>query len=133
VLASGGARAELDTRAEHERAYRAYMAGVDAAFRAEPIDPAWSSAASSLVRTALSGDSDLRRLLRNVECHSRTCRVELADDGPGKLGVLLPMFAQQVGDQLPSVVADRIANPAGVATIVLYMSRNSETQATPRR
>lgn len=130
---AGGARAALDTRAEQEREYRAYMAGVDAAFRAEPTDPPWSSATSLIVRTALSGDGDLRRLARNVECHSRTCRVEIADDGPGKLGVLLPMFTQQVGDQLPSAVADRIVNPAGGATIVLYMSRNSETQATPRR
>jgi hypothetical protein len=108
------------------------MAGVDAAFRAESTDP-WSSTASSIVRTALAVDGDLRPLARNVECRSRTCRVEIADDSPGKLGVLLPMFAQRVGEQLPSVLVDRIASPTGAATIVLYLSRNSETPANPRR
>jgi len=40
----------------------------------------------------------------------------------------LPIFAQQVGRELPSVVAGRGENGGDTATIVLYMSRRDEGQ-----
>ena len=116
-------RTDPEARAEQERKYREYMASVDAAFRNEATDPRWSSATSSVVQTALTADSDLRPLARGVECRSRTCRVEIADDGSGKLGKLLPMLAQKVGRELPSVTADRVQEAGGAVTMVLYMSR----------
>jgi hypothetical protein len=125
-------RMHRDTRAEREAKVREYMAGVDTAFRKEATDPQWSSATSSVIHAALVADNDLRPLAGGVECRSRTCRVEITDDGSGKLGKLLPMFAQQVGQELPSVVADRVETARGVATMVLYMSRGDETPAIVR-
>jgi len=122
-------RIDPEARAEQERKYREYMAGVDAAFRKETTDPRWSSATSSAVQTALIADNDLHPLARGVECRSHTCRVEIADDGSGKLGKLLPVFAQQVGQELPSVVTSRVEDAGGAATMVLYMSRRDATQA----
>jgi hypothetical protein len=122
-------RTDPEARAEQERKYREYMAGVDAAFRKETTDPRWSSATSSAVQTALIADNDLRPLARGVECRSHTCRVEIADDGSGKLGKILPMFAQQVGQELPSVVANRVEDAGGAATMVLYMFRRDEMPA----
>ena len=118
-----------EARAEVERKYQAYIAGVDAAFRQEATEPRWSSAASAAVHKVIAGDDDLRPLARGVECRSHTCRVEIADDGSGKLGKLLPMFAQQVGQELPSVLANRVENAGDTATVVLYMSRRNATQA----
>jgi len=64
-----------------------------------------------------------------VECRSRTCRLELADDGSGKLGKILPVFAQQVGRELPSIAYDRIVDASGTATMVLYMARQDDALA----
>lgn len=122
-------RTDPEARAEQERRYREFMASVDAAFRKETTDPRWSSATSSVVQTALIADNDLRPLARGVECRSHTCRVEIADDGSGKLGKILPVFAQQVGQDLPSVITHRVEDAGGVATMVLYMSRRDTTQA----
>lgn len=119
----------LGAGAEQEQAYRAYMHGVDAAFREEAIDPPWSSATSSVLRTALAAERELPSLVRGVECRSHTCRVELADGDRGKLGALLPMFAQHVGNDLPGIVVDHRAAATGAGTIVLYLSRQDETQA----
>lgn len=82
----------------------------------------WSSATSSLIQAVIDGDNDLRPLARGMECRSQTCRVEIADDGSGKLSKLLPMLVHQVGRDLPNVVFDRIQEAGGSATMVLYMS-----------
>jgi hypothetical protein len=125
-------RTDLEVRAEDERQWRDYMAGVTAAFRQQSVDAAWSSATASAVQSALATDSDLRPLARGVECRSRTCRVAITDDGSGKLGKALPLFAQQVGQALPSIVAERIEEPGGGATMILYLSRPDSTRALPR-
>jgi hypothetical protein len=122
-------RADPEARAEDQRKHRAYIAGVEAAFRKEATDPRWSSTTSAVVQAALASEGELRPLTRGVECRTRTCRVEIADDGSGKLGKLLPVFAQQVGQELPSAVADRVEDPAGGAKMVLYMSRRDDAQA----
>jgi len=122
-------RTDPEARADYERRYREHMAGVEAAFRQEAADPRWSSATAATVQSALAADSDLRPLARGVECRSRTCRLELADDGSGKLGKILPVFAQQVGRELPSIAYDRIVDASGTATMVLYMARQDDALA----
>jgi hypothetical protein len=125
--AADDSRQEPESRAEQERKHRSYLAGVEAAFRAEATDPSWSSASASAVQAALVATSELRPLARAVDCRSHTCRVEIVDDGSGKLGKLLPVFAQQIGHELPSITADRVVNGRGAATMVLYMSRRDES------
>src|SRR5262249_43632991 len=80
-----------EVRAEQERRRRDFVAGLEAKFRDELRDPQWSAATAAAVRTALASDDDLRPLARGVECRSQTCRVEIAEDGSGKLGKLIPM------------------------------------------
>lgn len=116
-------RTDPEARAELERERREYMAGVDAAFRSEATSPGWSSAISAVIQTAMADNSGLRPIGRGVECRSTTCRVEIADDGSVKLGKALPLLIHQVGQELPSVVANRVEDGRGGATMVLYMSR----------
>ena len=127
-----GARTDPEARAEHERRYREYMAGIAAAFHQEIPDPRWSAATTEVVQAALAADSDVRPLARGVECRAHTCRVELADDGSGSLGKLVPMFAQQVSESLPSATAERIEDASGAATMVLYLTRRDEPPVTGR-
>jgi hypothetical protein len=112
-----------EARAEAARKRGEYMARVDAAFREEPTDTQWSSVAAAAIHGAITGDNDLRALAREPECRSRTCRLELADDGSSKLSRVLPVFLNQLGQELPSVVADRVVDASGTMTTVLYMSR----------
>ena len=129
--AAGDPRTDPETRAEAQRRQREYVAGVDAEFRNEATDPRWSSATSSVIQAAIADDHDLRALVRGVECRSRTCRVEIADDGSGTSSKSVPMLAHQVGRDLPSVVFDRVENDRGGATVVLYLSRPDEAAAAP--
>ena len=119
-----------ELRAEQERKRREYVAGVEAAFHQENRDPRWAAATSAVVQTALDAESELRPLARAVECRAQTCRVEIVDDGSGKLGKVLPMFAQQVGPALPSMIADRAEDASGAAIMVLYLSRSIAPPST---
>lgn len=102
-------------------AYRAYLAGLDAALRRESVDPEWAPSASAAIHDAIAADAELASLARDVECRSRTCRVELADDTVA-LGTSLPRFLQQLGAALPGVAADHV-DDHGEATLVLFLSR----------
>jgi hypothetical protein len=84
-----------------------------------------------VVQTALASSREIRTLGRGVECRSHTCRVEIADDGGGRLGKILPMFAQQISKELPNLAANRLQN-AGGATMVLYLSRNDDARPAIR-
>lgn len=127
--ASGAAPSRMDpaARAEAERLHRARVASIDAAFQREPVEPRWSTAMASAVTTAVAGDDHLQRLTRSVECRSRTCRVEVADDGSARMQRTVLKFAQRVGRELPDVVFGRNEDTGGAPTIVLYMSRPDPT------
>jgi len=122
-------RTDPEARADAERRHREYVAGVVASFRSEATDPRWSSATSSVIQAAIADDHDLRPLVHGVECRSRTCRVEIADDASGKPSKSLLMLVHQVSRDLPSVVFDRVENGGGAA-MVLYMSRLDEAATT---
>jgi hypothetical protein len=127
---NGARAADPETRAEAEHRRRQYMAGLDAAFRNEMMDPRWSPVTLAMVQTAISGDDNLKLLAPAVECRSHTCRMEIVDDGTGKLGQIIPQFAQRLGQDLPSIVANHVEESGGRATTILYMSR-PETVMTP--
>jgi hypothetical protein len=123
-------RAGADVRAEEEQRHREYLATLDDAFRKEPSDPRWSSAATSAVQSAVLGDSDLRSLARGVECRSRSCRLELTEDRSGRLQRIFPMLILELSRELPSIVAGRSEDGSGAPMMVLYMSRRNGTPAT---
>jgi len=113
------------TRAEAERNRRQQMAAVESAFRNEPNDPNWSPRATTLIQQALSSNDATRAGIGDIECQSRTCRVEIRDDGSSQMGKFMPMFAQQVSQSFPTIIADRVEQGNGGATMVLYLSRNN--------
>lgn len=116
-------RTDPEARAEYERARREAIAGVDAAFRGEATDPRWSATASSAIQAVFATDDRLRPLARGVECHARTCRVEIADDGSGELNKGLPEIAMRVGRELPNAVYDRVQGADGTPRQIIYFSR----------
>jgi hypothetical protein len=119
--AAGAPRVTPVSRAEAERAHQAYVASVDDGFQREPIGPRWASATASAVHAAISGDDALRSATRGAECRSHTCRVDIADDGSGRLNEAVRDFVQRIGRELPTVVFNRVEDTGGGATLVLYM------------
>lgn len=117
-------RGDPAARAEAELAQRAQAAAKEARFRSEPVDARWAPAATSAVQRALAGDAESAQVTaRSVECRSQTCRVEMADDGPGSTGSFVPLFAMRVGEVVGSITAVRVDQGRGASALVLYLSR----------
>jgi len=121
-----GTPAQPESAEAQEQRRKTYLAGIAAGFQGEAVDARWSSTAVAAVRAAIDADDHLRRAIRDIECRSRTCKVQLADSGDGSLNKALPVLALRVGQSLPRVDADWNRDDAtGTTTVVLYMSRPS--------
>lgn len=126
-LKSGSGRDPEGIRgAEQER--HARMASVEGAFLNEPRDPIWSSNMASTIRDAAKTDDTMRRVLGNVDCRSRTCRVELAEDAVGGVGQNVALFLMNLGSAAGSTVTDRVEQTNGSKTTILYVSRPADRQ-----
>ena len=123
-------RSNVLSRAEANRERQMQIAGVESGFRKESIDQKWATTATSAVQYALNSEDAGRLQANSIECHSATCRVEVSDDGSGRLDKSLPILAQQLAGTLPNIIANRVDQPNGSSTLVLYMSRQSEQQST---
>jgi hypothetical protein len=118
-------RTDPAARAQAERERQEQMAALEANFRHEPTDRGWAVQAAGAVQEALASNETIETALQNIECHSHTCRVELADDDTGELAKSMPVFLLQLGQTLPSVTANQVEDGAGGRTLILYMSRES--------
>jgi hypothetical protein len=112
-----------DAKAKAKRERDERVADVEAEFRAETHDPLWSSPTESAIRNAVRDANLLQGSLKNVECQTKTCRVELAVTDPVQLSRELPNLMPLLSGQLHSSVMDFVDNPQGGRTGVLYLFR----------
>jgi hypothetical protein len=108
---------------EQNRDWHERMAGVEKAFRSEVRDARWSSNIESVLRSAAADDENMRGTLNSVDCRSQTCRVEIIDDGSGKVGKALPSFIIKIAQALPQARTDTVDDGNGHRTMVMYMTR----------
>lgn len=113
-----------EANAEAEQAERMRMASSESAFRNEPEDTRWSRGAVESVRGVfLQGEAGQRDDLRNVECRSRSCRVELgADPARGGAGDVSGRMLQ-LAQTFPNVLVGQVDQGDGRKATVLYLSR----------
>jgi hypothetical protein len=115
------------TRAEKRAADRelhaAYIADVADAYEREPADPAWSASTTSRVWDTIRQTDFMRGAARAVECRSRSCRIEVDDDGTGVLHKHLPVFGQQFADVLPVMAGQPVRGEDGRERMVLYLMK----------
>jgi hypothetical protein len=107
----------------------AYIQGLESMFRRESSDPKWAASAISAIQAALGADK-VGLSSRNTECRAQTCRLEIPDDGSGKVNAALPVLASQLATVLPYVDADQVDDGAGGKTVVLYLA-NSRPNLPP--
>jgi hypothetical protein len=118
-------RTDPTARADAERDRQAQMEVLEATFWHEAANPEWSAEATEAVQEALTSDVVVQTALRSIECHSRTCRVEIADDNTGDLAKSLPLALLQLAQTLPYVTANHIQDSDGSRTMILYISRTA--------
>jgi hypothetical protein len=121
-------RLDPAARAAAEQMRQEQMALLENNFQREPVDRAWSSQATGAVQEALSSDAAGQAALQRLECHSRTCRVELAADDTGSLGKSLPLLMQQLAPILPNVMANTMDEENG-GGMILYLSSDEGESA----
>jgi hypothetical protein len=103
--------------------YQSRIASIDASFRREVIDPTWSANTSSRIQSVLSSDAMGRMQADSIDCRSDSCRIELHDDGSGRLNNNMAIMAQQLAGTLPSITANSVVRLDGGVSMVLYLSR----------
>jgi hypothetical protein len=109
-------------------AWREHLERVEEEFRQEGTDTSWSAATTEALIGALHSEEVTRRApVSKVECHSKTCRVEITESGAVMQS--MPTFTAQFQDRLPSLMTGHNDDRDGQRTLVLYMSRG--TIATP--
>jgi hypothetical protein len=111
-----------EARAAEAERRREYMTGVEQSFRSEAVDTSWAGYAASKVNATLANDEALRNLPHELECRRETCRLQIEDDGSGKLSGRMPFLAMGVGQILPTISAERIDRGDGRMATVLYLS-----------
>jgi hypothetical protein len=123
--ASDSQSSELDVEAQRaldaERR-RQYMAGVAANFNNERVDPAWAMRVASQVTAAFEGRDKLRDRLRNVECRTQTCRVEMDEDDANEVSQQMPFVSLALVNVLPSMSVEHIDQGNGRRTMIMYLS-----------
>ena len=112
-------------KAEAESQRQKQMADVESNFKKERSDPKWSSRATSYVQNIMSNDDSTRSAMRNVECRSQTCRLEVADDGSGQMAKTMPLLAQRFSDTFPNITANQVDQGNGSSVTVLYLTRTT--------
>jgi hypothetical protein len=107
------------------------MTGVAQAFSAEKIDFGWAGYASSRVAATIEDDDVLRAAAHNLECRQQTCRLQIDDDGSGRISQRLTMMSSRLIDILPKAAAELVDQGNGRSALVLYMSRQPSGPPPP--
>ena len=117
-------RHDAVARAEADRMERLRAAASEAAFRSEDYDARWSAGTAAAVRAAFSTqDGRGGDAVRNVECRSLTCRIEIGADASAEVERRLPAWIGRLGATLPNLTATRVDQGDGREATVLYLSR----------
>jgi hypothetical protein len=117
-------RASLEEeRAKGELRWKEHVAAVAASFAREARDQRWSNEVGESLRATFGSEELAAATVHSIDCRTNTCRVEVQDDGSGKLPMIVPMLAVQMARSLPNLVAEHIDQPNGKMVMVLYMSR----------
>lgn len=108
-----------------KKEYQEKMESLEYRFYSEPEDSKWSSGALLAVQKAFSQNEAMRNAARKIECRSSMCRLEIADEQSESVLGAIDSFSQNLTPDLRRLVAHRIDEGEGKATVVLYVSREN--------
>jgi hypothetical protein len=112
------------------RRWKEHMAEVAASFEQEPRDRNFSTTKKAAVDRAIQNNPVLQKVTGDVDCRSRTCRVEIRDSKSPEVSKQLPALLQSVGPALRRAQADQVDGVNGEKTTMLYLT-NEEPGGQP--
>jgi hypothetical protein len=108
---------------DRELQFQHHLIEIGAQFTREDLDQRWANDTGIALEGALASEELKTLAVRNIDCRTKTCRIEVEDDGDSTTLGALPFLAMRMADTLPNMVSQRVDQPDGRATVVLYMSR----------
>jgi len=120
-------------REESARRWKEHMGEVATAFEKEAFNRGFATTAKGAVDRAIQSSPVLQKVADNVDCRSRTCRVEIHDGKSPDVSKQLPIFLQSVGRTLSSAQADYVDGENGQKTAVLYLTNEPPDAAQRAR
>ena len=113
-----------ERRAKEEQRHREAMAQLESSFRSEAADAQWGPTVATTIAATLKAEEVGIGEARSIDCRSHTCRVELHDDGSGKLDPGLAELMPNLSGTLNRMYVNRADDPAGGKSVVLYLVRD---------
>ena len=118
---------------EEQRAmWEDYVSSAEAGFNEEQTDARWATEFTATIQRQIANQPALRGTAKTVECHSKSCKVELRDDGSAAFATELPQLVDELGAQVSKVIFDLEHDAQGRRTQVLYLSRAEPSRAPER-
>lgn len=104
---------------------------INRGFKSERKDPKWSQQASSIINDAISrwseGKNQSGYELKQAECHSSLCRVEINFSDSKGFSSFQNEFHRNLGASLPGMTMSANPNSDGSVTGIAYLVRDGAT------
>lgn len=122
---------EAPTPAEQEQRFVNFMADFDQRFRDEPRDHAWADAAADEINRVLASGAVSPGIVTDVDCRSRTCKLELADADRSVLAKTIDELVQAFAQTLPNARVAHDGDLERPKPTALYFTRESAEDSVP--
>jgi len=117
--------------AESDERVRAQAEASEAALRAEPADPAWSSKARDLIASAVSREVLKATRVMDMDCRATLCRVRVVNPDARARMLFEHHFTLSVGLLLPQALVHTVQHDDGSATSIVYLAREGHGLPSP--
>ena len=107
------------------KVWHAHVQEADARFRQEPSDVNWATRMTATVRDVAGKSDAITTSLQSIECRTNTCRLEIREDGAGKVISQMPQFLLDVQSSLPSMLSEQVDSGNGGKMVVMYLTKGN--------
>lgn len=109
---------DSEERLAWEAERKVMIAALEANFQTEVRDAEWSSRTSSSIRDLADKRGAAPKILRDVDCRSKTCRIEVIEDASSASE--LHEFLVDCSMVFPEIVADHVVGADNQSSYVMY-------------
>ena len=119
------------SREEEEQRWLEHVKSVDRAFRDEPLRADWSGQMADKIREVASADALTADLVVDVQCRSRTCKLELAKVEPRRSEAGVAVMIRKFSSELQNAAIAHDGNLESPKASALYLSQASAEDNVP--
>lgn len=116
---------------EQEAQFLKYMTDVEQRFRNEPRDHDWAEQASNSIREAAASELVPPGLVADIDCRSRTCKVELGQVDARVLGKGVDLMIAQLAQVLPNARIGHDGDVSHPKPNAIYFTRPGPEDSPP--